>query len=123
MTKVATGKERVNVCFVGQPFPSRCHREENRLIIFLPRFDKTCLQGFSATETSYKIEISLVASRDMILSNKPILRCCADWSAPLLFANPRRQVFSSQSSFIDVGLQTPKIKVILSIFCFIGVTL
>ena len=36
----------------------------------------------------------------MILSKKPItkalirLRGCAGWSAPVLFANPRRQVFS-----------------------------
>ena len=49
---------------------------------------------FSATETSQKIEISLVASLDIILSNKRIikalisLRGCASWSAPLLFANP-----------------------------------
>ena len=41
-----------------------------------------------------------MASFDMILSNKQItkplisLRGCAGWSAPLLFANPRRQVFS-----------------------------
>ena len=53
-----------------------------------------------ATKTSLKIEISLVASLDMVLSNKRItkvlirLRGCAGWSAPLLFANPRRQVFS-----------------------------
>ena len=52
------------------------------------------------TETSLKIEISLVASLDMVLSNKQLtkalisLRRCAGWSAPLLFANPRRQVFS-----------------------------
>ena len=53
----------------------------------------------SATETSYKIKISLVASLDMIVSKKQItkalicLRGCAGWSAPLLFANPRRQDF------------------------------
>ena len=53
----------------------------------------------SATETILKIEISHVASLHMILSKKRItkvliiLRVCAGWSAPLLFANPRRQVF------------------------------
>ena len=42
----------------------------------------------------------------MILSNKPIkkglisLRECAGWSAPLLFANPRRQVFSRRGPYI-----------------------
>ena len=54
----------------------------------------------SATETRQKSEISLVASLDMILSNKRItkalirLRGCAGWSAHLLFENHRRQVFS-----------------------------
>ena len=58
----------------------------------------------SATETSLKIEISPVASlhTGMIHSEKRItkalirLRGCAGWSAPLLFANPRRQVFARQ---------------------------
>ena len=46
----------------------------------------------SATETIKKIEISLVASLDMLPSEKPItkalirLRGCAGWSASLLFA-------------------------------------
>ena len=54
----------------------------------------------SATETSWKIEISPVASLHMILSIKRItkalirLRGCAGWSEPVLLANPRRQVFS-----------------------------
>ena len=54
----------------------------------------------SATESSQKIVISLVASLDIILSRKGItlglisLREGPGWSAPLLFANPRRQVFS-----------------------------
>ena len=53
-----------------------------------------------ATETSYKVEFSLVASLDMVLPITRItkalisLRGCAVWSAPLLFANPRKQVFS-----------------------------
>ena len=56
--------------------------------------------GFLATETSYKIEISSVASLHMILSKKRItkaltrLRRCAGWSVPVLFAEPRRQVIS-----------------------------
>ena len=51
------------------------------------RFKSAC----SATETSLKIEILLVASVDMILSNKQntkvlIRLCgCTGWSAPLLF--------------------------------------
>ena len=46
-----------------------------------------------ATETSWKIAISLMSSLDMILSNTHItkalirLRGCTGWSAPLLFAN------------------------------------
>ena len=60
------------------------------------RFKPAC----SATGTSKKIEISLVASFDMVLSKHHItkalisLRGCAGWSAPLLFANSWRQVFS-----------------------------
>ena len=54
---------------------------------------------YSATETSKKIEISLIASLDMILSNKRVIKAlirllgCAGWSAPVLFANPRKQIF------------------------------
>ena len=54
----------------------------------------------SATETNYKIAISLEASLDMILCNKRItkalirLRVCAGWSVPLLFAKSQRQVIS-----------------------------
>ena len=54
----------------------------------------------SATETSSKTEISPVASLHMILSKKRVikalirLRGCAGWSAPVLFANPPRQVVS-----------------------------
>ena len=57
------------------------------------RFKPAC----SATE---KIEISFIASLEMILSKKRItkalirLRGCVGWSAHVLFANPRRQVFS-----------------------------
>ena len=47
-----------------------------------------------------KNEILLVASLDMVLSKTQItkalirLRGCAGWSVPVLFVNPRRQVFS-----------------------------
>ena len=50
-------------------------------------------QACSATETSEKIEISLVACLEIILFNKRItnalirLRGCTGWSVPLLFAN------------------------------------
>ena len=59
----------------------------------------------SATEINQKIEILLVASLDMILSNKQTTKAlirqrgCAGWSAPLLFGNPRRQVFSRRGPY------------------------
>ena len=75
-----------------------------------------CLRGFlqsrfksvsSATETSWNITISLVASPDVILSNKLITKAlirqrgCTGWSVPVLFANLRRQVFSRQGPYIN----------------------
>ena len=69
----------------------------------------------SATETSWKIEISPVASLHMILSIMRItkalirLRGCAGWSAPVLFAKPRRQVFSRRGPIItptEIGIKT-----------------
>ena len=65
----------------------------------------------SAIETSWKIEILLVASLDMILSNKRItkelirLHGCAGWSAPVLFPNHRRQVISRRGPFIGLSFQ------------------
>ena len=59
----------------------------------------------SVTESSLKIEISLIARLHMILSKKGItkvlirLRGCAGWSAPVLFANLRRQVFLHQGPY------------------------
>ena len=57
--------------------------------------DKVSLKPlFLATETSEKIEISPVASLDMLLSEKQITMTLislpghAGWSVPLLFANP-----------------------------------
>ena len=58
----------------------------------------------AATETNWKIEISLVASLDILFkkrTRKGLIRLCvcADWSAPLLFRKPRRQVFSRQGPY------------------------
>ena len=59
----------------------------------------------SATDTSYKTEISHVANFDIVLYKTRItkalirLRGCAGWSAPVLFANPRRQVSSRCGPF------------------------
>ena len=57
--------------------------------------DKARLKPVSTTtETNYNSDSLLVASLDMILSNKRIakalirLRGCAGWSAPLLFETP-----------------------------------
>ena len=66
----------------------------------------------SATGTSQKIEISLVASLHTIPSTKRItkalirLRGCAGWSAPVLFANPRRQVFSRRGPICVICFAT-----------------
>ena len=84
------------------------------VLLFGPRRDKTYLgvsdkASFksisSATETREIVEISLVGSLHTLLSKKRItkalisLRGCAGWSAPLLFANLQRQVFSRRCSF------------------------
>ena len=59
----------------------------------------------SATETSCKIDILLVARLDMILSKKRItkalisLRGCAGWSAPVLFANPEDRISHDDAHF------------------------
>ena len=52
----------------------------------------------SATKTSQKVEISLVASLDMILSNKQIIKTLIRLRRYLLFANRRRLVFLLQGS-------------------------
>ena len=62
-----------------------------------------------ATETSKKKEIALVASVDMVISKKRItkalirLRKCAGLSAPLLFRDLRRQVFSRVEAHMLMG--------------------
>ena len=56
------------------------------------------------------IEISLVISLDMVLSKKRItkalirLRGYQGWSAPLLFANLRRQVFLRRGPYNDISI-------------------
>ena len=66
----------------------------------------------SALEASWKIEMLLVASLYMILSKTQItkawIRLCvgAGWSAPLLFANPRKLVFSCRGPYEDGTILT-----------------
>ena len=77
------------------------------------RFKPTC----SATETSLKFEILLVVSLDMILSNKGVTKALvrlggAGWSAPLLFLNSRRQVFSQRGPYV-LGAQEEHIELFL----------
>ena len=83
-----------------------------------PCREKTCFKGVfekarlkpvsSATETSKIIEISLEVSLYIILSSKRItkalisLRGSAGWSAPMLFANPRRQVLSRRGPNVNI---------------------
>ena len=69
--------------------------------------DKARLNPVSlATETSYNIKISPVASIYMMLSEKRItnalirLHGCTGWSAPKLFTNPQSQVFSCRGPYI-----------------------
>ena len=63
--------------------------------------------GSSATEISQKIENLLVTILVIILSYKRITKAlirlprCAGWSAPLLFANLRRQIFSRRDPFYN----------------------
>ena len=87
--------------------------------LFGPRLDKTCLRGFRQSE----IQTSLLTYRDYLencnfacsklrydtfrrANNKGAdqtalirLRGCAGWSAPLLFVNHRRRVFSRRGPF------------------------
>ena len=60
----------------------------------------------SAIEISWTIEISLVASLNMILSEKRTtkalisLRGCTGWSTPLLFVNPKDRFFQVEAHII-----------------------
>ena len=75
----------------------------------------------SATETILKIGISPVASLHIIFSKKRItkaivrLRGSAGWSAPVLFANPRRQVFSHRDLYLNWYFRTFDINTLI---CF-----
>ena len=84
-----------------------------------PHREKTCLWGFRQSEVqtsllSYRdyleIEISPEASLCMILSKNRITKAlirlcgCAGWSAPVLFANHRRQVFSRRGPNLQLQL-------------------
>ena len=60
-----------------------------------PRHEKACLQGFRKGHApTSKIEISLVACLDIILSDKGMTKVlirlcgCAGWSAPLFVPKP-----------------------------------
>ena len=92
-----------------------------------PRREKTCRRvsekwrfkpSCSGTEISYKIEISLVASLDMILFNQQItkmlisLRGCTGWSAPLLLESPK-----DKFSCIEAQINTVKYENIHAIMC------
>ena len=74
------------------------------------RFKPAC----SAIETSWKIEISLVASKDMILYKKRItkalirLRESAGWSAPLLSTNPKDRFSCGKAHIIFISAKTHK---------------
>ena len=65
----------------------------------------------SATETGKKIEISLVASLDIILSRKRITKelvslCgCAGWSALVLFANPEDRFSCVEDQLIVICIK------------------
>ena len=68
--------------------------------------NKVGLKPVSSTTTiPWNIEILLEARLDMILSKKRITKAlirlgrCAGWSAPLLFANPRKQFFSRRGPY------------------------
>ena len=68
--------------------------------------DKGKLEPVSpATETSQKIEISPMASLDLMLSKKQITKALfslhgrARWSAPVLFTNPEKQFCSRQGLY------------------------
>ena len=69
-------------------------------------------QSLQLQRLARKQKISLLASLDMILLDKRItkalinLRGCAGWSVPVLFANPRRQVFSREAHiYIDLFIK------------------
>ena len=81
-------------------FPGHTHLGLNMTKRVFRVSDKECFKPvFSATETSWSIEIWLAAYLDMKLSKQGITNAlirmheCAGWSAHLLFTHPQRQVF------------------------------
>ena len=84
---------------------------DKEALLYAPRCDKTCLQGFWQSE----FQTSLLSYRDYlenwnftcskftydIFQKANLIRLCgcSGWSAPVLFANPRRQVFSRQGPY------------------------
>ena len=94
---------KYNIVRIVLLYISRCVRLYMCLVTRKPVFvvfDKVSLKPFSpATETSYKIEISPVASLHIILSKNRItkalirLRGCAGWSVPVLFRKPPKTGF------------------------------
>ena len=91
---------------------SMSHHDFMGLVATKPVFgvsDKARFKPVSSpTVTTFKIEISLVASLDMIFSDERItkalirLRGCAGWSAPLLIVYHRRQVFSHRGPYSPI---------------------
>ena len=87
-------------------------------------FDKTKLKPVtSAIGTSKKIENSLVACLDMIISNKQItkalirLRGCAGWSAPLLFKKPTKTGFLARRPIMFGGIESSyELRRLVSVF-------
>ena len=67
------------------------------LSLYGPCRDKTCLQGFRPSEIQTSLDIIFFKKR--IIKALIRLRGCPGWSAPLLFANPRRQVFSRRGPY------------------------
>ena len=106
--------------FCPGAFSHNCWKKPWQVLLYLginttkPVFwvsDKARLKPVSwATETSWKIENLLVASLDMILSNRGITKAliklyrCAGWSVPLLLANSENR-FSRVEAHSTLYLQ------------------
>ena len=108
---------RKDMYVAQQVQPSQHNNKKVGLVARKPVFGVSEKGSFelvsSATETSKNIEIPPVASLHMILFKKQItkalirLRGCAGWSAPVLFANHRRQIFLRRGPYSLGTLSTP----------------
>ena len=95
-------------CFFFAPwsFTTWASTKQNMSSGFLKKRDSN--QSPQLQKLARNLKILLVACLDMILSNKQItkalisLRGWAGWSAPLLFANPRKQVFSQRGPYVHI---------------------